>query len=180
MAEQKNGIPLAGHLFYEHEEPTELQPDRYLSLFGAGDRITLDKEQALALLQVLLDDLPRLVEPQDMDDALTEDEFKQLHLVHQVNATLDYFYTHQSELFIPDIYQKARGRQEQAFTQAGEMAEQVHSWETALERVYSTLENAYDELKGVVGEMGAIALLEEEKDEEEFDEEDEDDENEGP
>ncbi len=72
---------LAGDVYYQHPEPDELHPHRYLSLSNERDSIPLSKEQALALLPILLGDLPRLMEQLDLDDALIEDELRELHLL---------------------------------------------------------------------------------------------------
>jgi hypothetical protein len=114
--------PLAGSLYYQHPEPDERYPSRFLILSDGQARIPLSKAQALALLGVLLDDLPRLVEPLDLDDALIEEELQELHLVHAIHAALDSLSDHQAAFTQPEVAEVARRRLEQAEIDAELMA----------------------------------------------------------
>ncbi len=131
--------PLAGSLYYQHPEPDERYPSRFLILSDGQARIHLSKAQVLALLGVLLDDLPRLVEPLDLDDALIEEELQELHLVHAIHDALDYLSDHQAAFMQPEVAEVARRRLDQAEIDAELMATLMDNWNTALEKARARL-----------------------------------------
>jgi hypothetical protein len=137
---EKEGEPhqLAGTLCYQRPEPDE-RNSRYLTLSDGQARIRLSKAQALALLPILLDDLPHLVEPLDLDDTLVEDELRELYLVHTVHAALDYLFDHREDLTQPEVFQEARRRLDQAEIDAELMATLMDNWNTALEKARARL-----------------------------------------
>lgn len=71
---------LAGDLSYQHPEPDDRYPNRHLILSSPPEKLHLSKEQALALLHLLLDDLPRLAKLED------DDELREIHRVHWVHT----------------------------------------------------------------------------------------------
>ena len=139
---EKEGEPhqLAGNLYYQHPEPDERYPSRFLTLSDGQARMLLSKAQALALLPILLDDLPRLVEPLDLDDALIEEELQELHLVHAIHAALDALSAHQAAFTQPEGAQEARRRLEQAEIEVELLALLMDDWHTTLEKARVLLE----------------------------------------
>ncbi len=131
--------PLAGSLCYQRPEHDERYPSRYLILSDGQTRVPLSRAQALALLPVLLDDLPRLVEPLDLDDILVEDELRELYLVHAIHDALDYLSDHQAAFMQPEVAEVARRRLEQAEIDAELMATLMDNWNTALEKARARL-----------------------------------------
>jgi hypothetical protein len=131
--------PLAGSLYYQHPEPDERYPSRFLTLSDGQARMRLSRAQALALLGVLLDDLPHLVEPLDLDDALIEEELQELHLVHAIHDALDSLSDHQAAFMQPEVAEVARRRLAQAEIDAELMATLMDNWNTALEKARARL-----------------------------------------
>ena len=150
MGEQRTGIPLAEGLSCTLDATKE-HPERYATILGGEKPLPLSKVQALALFRVMLSHLQQLAG----DELLHESELVQVNLVQAFHSSIDWLSGwSQTELEDPDLLTQAHEQYQYTSALQEEMLEAVNGWQTALEREYSKLEEAAEELGLVLDELG--------------------------
>ncbi len=150
MGEQRTGIPLAEGLSCTLDATKE-HPERYATILGGEKPLPLSKVQALALFRVMLSHLQQLAG----DELLHESELVQVNLVQAFHSSIDWLSGwSQTELEDPDLLTQAYEQYQYTSALQEEMLEAVNGWQTALEREYSKLEEAAEELGLVLDELG--------------------------
>jgi len=150
MGEQRTGIPLAEGLSCTLDATKE-HPERYATILGGEKPLPLSKVQALALFRVMLSHLQQL----SGDELLHESELEQVNLVQAFHSSIDWLSGwSQTELEDPDLLTQAYEQYQYTSALQEEMLEAVNGWQTALEREYSKLEEAAEELGLVLDELG--------------------------
>ncbi len=150
MGEQRTDIPLAEGLSCTLDATKE-HPERYATILGGEKPLPLSKVQALALFRVMLSHLQQLAG----DELLHESELVQVNLVQAFHSSIDWLSGwSQTELEDPDLFTQAYEQYQYTSALQEEMLEAVNGWQTALEREYSKLEEAAEELGLVLDELG--------------------------
>jgi hypothetical protein len=138
----------------------------YISLSRSDDSLhpfTLNKQQALALLRVMLDDLPKIAGQEFHDDST----LFEIDLLRRFHRSMDWL-THrsQSDLAELDALKEAHEQYQHSYELQEEMLDVVNGWQITLEQEYSKLEDAAEER-----DLTLDTLSEEENEEGEEDEE---------
>lgn len=150
MGEQRTGISLAEGLSCTLDATKE-HPERYATILSGEKPLPLSKVQALALFRVMLSHLQQLAG----DELLHESELVQVNLVQAFHSSIDWLSGwSQTELEDPDLLTQAYEQYQYTSALQEEMLEAVNGWQTALEREYSKLEEAAEELGLVLDELG--------------------------
>jgi hypothetical protein len=170
MPSQDSHIPLEDGLSYHIEDDPE-QPERYLSIANGGEQLQLNKRQALALLRIMLDDLPKIV-----GAGLQEDHvLYEIDLLRRFHRSTDWLANwSQSDLAEPELLNEAHEQYQHSYERQEEMLELIDAWQVTLEQEYSKLEEAADELGLALDGLGDE--VPEIEDEDELDEDEDEDE----
>lgn len=137
--EQEQTRFLGNGVYYAHEQ---FPDERYLALYGFGEKILLEKSTELSLLRVLLGDLPHLT------DLERDRGLKILHLVGQVASALD-FVAMLAEPDSPSVSLDEQTRssltqmqREQAQTGLQDVARLVAQWQAEIAAQFKDLDSS--------------------------------------